>query len=196
MNVVGRHRRRDAIDVCCLQNTILRPKSGRAAPAALGRDQMWRMKLDRSRSDVVSPRRTSPGTSAHCSVAGDHVLQSRSRLPLAIGERAPMLVSIRHHPLTTSSAQAALPERSCLLAHAPPSHTRSLTRIPRLTRLRPTIDASLDRVAAQDDPPRDRLGNQSPQGQIRRFGKSANQTATDLGIHIRSAKPDQAPVNA
>ena len=59
-----------------------------------------------------------------------------------------MLVSIRHL-LTTSSAQAALPQPSCLPAHAPPSHTRSLTRIPRLRRLRPAIDASLDRVAAR-----------------------------------------------
>src|SRR4029077_2338472 len=35
---------------------------------------------------------------------------------------------------------------------------RSLTRIPRLRRLRPAIDASLDRVAAHDDPPQARLG--------------------------------------
>src|SRR6478752_6666517 len=30
MNVMGRHRRRDAINVCCLHRTILRPRSRRA----------------------------------------------------------------------------------------------------------------------------------------------------------------------
>src|ERR1700738_2816651 len=35
---------------------------------------------------------------------------------------------------------------------------RSLTRIPRLRPPRPASDASLDRVAAHDDPPRARLG--------------------------------------
>jgi hypothetical protein len=49
----------------------------------------------------------------------------------------------------------------------------------RLRRLRPAIDASLDRVAAHGDP-REPGSDQSPQGQIRRIGKSANQAVTDL----------------
>ena len=88
-------------------------------------------------------------------------------------------MSIRH-PLTTRALRlhcrsgVAVGPRAAKFSHT------LLDEIPRLRRLRPAINASLDRVAAHDDQPRAQLGPK-PAGRDQTDREIGQQAATDLG---------------